>query len=151
MTLEEELKNSTPIPPRTRAVLNILFTASWLDCQMNRDMRKYGLTNPQYNILRILKGSRPNGLSVLDIKSRMIDRSSNVSRLVEKLREQGLVERTPSATDRRMVVVTITIEGLRILDQIQAEVLSNQEGFPDANLSDEEMTQLSVLLDRLRG
>ncbi|MFN7327405.1 MAG: MarR family winged helix-turn-helix transcriptional regulator [Chitinophagales bacterium] len=151
MTLEEELKNSTPIPPRTRAVLNVLFTASWLDCQMNRDMRKYGLTNPQYNILRILKGSRPDGLSVLDIKSRMIDRSSNVSRLVEKLREQGLVVRTPSSADRRMVVVTITDSGLELLDKIQKEVMSNDEGFPGTNLSEEEMQQLSVLLDRLRG
>lgn len=151
MTLEEELKNSTPIPPRTRAVLNILFTASWLDCQMNRDMRIYGLTSPQYNILRILRGSRPNGLSVLDIKSRMIDRSSNVSRLVEKLREQGLVERNPSAQDRRMVVVTITKEGILLLDRIQEEVMSNREGFPEANLSDTEMLQLSDLLDRLRG
>lgn len=151
MTLEEELKNSTPIPPRTRAVLNVLFTASWLDCQMNRDMRKYGLTNPQYNILRILKGSRPDGLSVLDIKSRMIDRSSNVSRLVEKLREQGLVARTPSSADRRMVVVTITDGGLELLDKIQKEVMSNEEGFPGTNLSEEEMQQLSVLLDRLRG
>lgn len=151
MTLEEELKNSTPIPPRTRAVLNVLFTASWLDCQMNRDMRKYGLTNPQYNILRILKGSRPDGLSVLDIKSRMIDRSSNVSRLVEKLREQGLVVRTPSSADRRMVVVTITDSGLELLDKIQKEVMSNEEGFPGTNLSEEEMQQLSVLLDRLRG
>ncbi len=151
MTLEEELKNSTPIPPRTRAVLNVLFTASWLDCQMNRDMRKYGLTSPQYNILRILKGSRPDGLSVLDIKSRMIDRSSNVSRLVEKLREQGLVVRTPSSADRRMVVVTITDSGLELLDKIQKEVMSNEEGFPGTNLSEEEMQQLSVLLDRLRG
>ncbi len=151
MTLEEELKNSTPIPPRTRAVLNVLFTASWLDCQMNRDMRKYGLTNPQYNILRILKGSRPDGLSVLDIKSRMIDRSSNVSRLVEKLREQGLVVRTPSSADRRMVVVTITDSGLELLDKFQKEVMSNDEGFPGTNLSEEEMQQLSVLLDRLRG
>ena len=151
MTLEEELKNSTPIPPRTRAVLNILFTASWLDCQMNRDMRTYGLTSPQYNILRILRGSRPNGLSVLDIKSRMIDRSSNVGRLVEKLREQGLVERNPSAQDRRMVVVTITNEGILLLDRIQEEVMSNREGFPDAKLSDTEMLQLSDLLDRLRG
>jgi DNA-binding MarR family transcriptional regulator len=81
----------------------------------------------------------------------MIDRSSNVSRLVEKLREQGLVERNPSAQDRRMVVVTITNEGILLLDRIQEEVMSNREGFPDAKLSDTEMLQLSDLLDRLRG
>lgn len=151
MTLEQELKNSTPIPPRTRAVLNILFTASWLDCEMSREMRPYGLTNPQYNILRILKGSRPNGLSVLDIKSRMIDRSSNVSRLVEKLREQELVERTPSAEDRRMVVVTITPKGLELLERMQMELMERRNQTIGASLSDAEMLQLSQLLDRLRG
>jgi DNA-binding MarR family transcriptional regulator len=81
----------------------------------------------------------------------MIDRSSNVSRLVEKLREQGLVVRTPSSEDRRMVVVTITDSGLELLDKFQKEVMSNEEGFPGTNLSEEEMQQLSVLLDRLRG
>jgi hypothetical protein len=70
---------------------------------------------------------------------------------VEKLREQGLVERNPSAQDRRMVVVTITNEGILLLDRIQEEVMSNREGFPDAKLSDTEMLQLSDLLDRLRG
>ncbi|MBK8192989.1 MAG: hypothetical protein IPK76_07215 [Lewinellaceae bacterium] len=69
MKLEAELKSSKPLPPRQRAVLNILFTASWLDCFLTRHLRPYGLTGPQYNILRILNGSLPKGLSVLDIKA----------------------------------------------------------------------------------
>lgn len=151
MTLEEELKNSTPIPPRTRAALNILFTASWLDCRMTRNMRPYGLTNPQYNILRILKGSRPNGLSVLDIKSRMIDRSSNVSRLVEKLREQGLADRIQSEDDRRMVAVYITEKGMDLLEQMNKEVFSVPDHTPGAHMSEEELVLLSGLLDKLRS
>lgn len=151
MTLEEELKNSTPIPPRTRAIINVMFTASWLDCRMMRNMRPYGLTNPQYNILRILRGSRPNGLSVLDIKNRMIDRSSNVSRLVEKLREQGWADRVPSAEDRRMVTVFITDAGMALLEKIDEEVFSNPDHIPGAHISEAELLQLSQLLDRLRG
>jgi DNA-binding MarR family transcriptional regulator len=150
MTLEEELKNSKPIAPNARAVLNIIFTASWLDCLMSRSMRPYGLTNPQYNILRILKGSYPRGLSVLDIKSRMLDRSSNVSRLVEKLREQGLAERTPSADDRRMVVVNITEKGLDLLEHIGVDIFDNQGQHPGGKMTEAELVQLGLLLDKIR-
>ena len=150
MTLEEELKNSKPIPPYNRAILNILFTASWMDCMMNRNLRPYGLTQPQYNILRILKGSYPNGLSVLDIKSRMIDRSSNVSRLVEKLREQGFAERTANEDDRRMVVVTITEKGLEMVAEIGELVLGATETLPGQQLTETELTQLAELLDKIR-
>ena len=151
MTLEEEIKNSKPIPPHSRAMLNIIFTASWLDCRMNRNMRRYGLTNPQYNILRILKGSHPNGLSVLDIKSRMLDRSSNVSRLVEKLREQGHVERLQNKDDRRMVTVSISAKGLDLIEQIGLNTFADAGKLPGGNMSEEELTQLANLLDKLRA
>ena len=149
MTLEEELKNSTPIPPQTRAILNILFTASWLDCLMNRSLRDYGLTNPQYNILRILRGS-PQGLSVLDIKSRMIDRSSNVSRLVEKLREQELVERIISNEDRRMVVVSISKKGLEMIDAVGNRMNGDNGKAIGDKMTEQELLDLSLLIDKLR-
>ena len=123
--------------PRQRAMLNILFTASWLDCYLHRMLRPYGLTHPQYNILRILNGSFPNGLSVLDIKSRMIDRSSNVSRLVEKLREHGFVERIPHTGDRRMVVVTISEKGKKLLADIQASGFVDPSKIPGGKLSEQ--------------
>ncbi len=150
MKLEAELKNSKPLAPRQRAALNILFTASWLDCAMTRQLRPYGLTAPQYNILRILNGSYPNGLSVLDIKSRMIDRSSNVSRLVEKLRISGLVERTPHSDDRRMVVVNISQEGKKLLHDIQ-QSQAMEEKLPGHHLSEAEAMELAHLLDKFRG
>jgi len=151
MTLEEEIKNSKPIPPHNRAVLNIIFTASWLDCLMNRNLRRYGLTGPQYNILRILKGSYPSGLSVLDIKSRMLDRSSNVSRLVEKLREQGHVDRLQNKDDRRMVTVSISSKGLALVEQIGQDVFSDGGKLPGGKMPEEELTQLANLLDKLRA
>lgn len=149
MKLEAEIKSIKPMAPRQRALLNILFTASWLDCAMTRQLRPYGLTSPQYNILRILNGSYPNGLSVLDIKSRMLDRSSNVSRLVEKLRIHGLVERVPHSDDRRMVIVTISEAGKKIL----ANILQNdsQDSKPPGhNLSESEAMELAHLLDKFR-
>jgi DNA-binding MarR family transcriptional regulator len=150
MKLEAELKTVRPMQPRQRATLNILFTASWLDCNFSRHLRPYGLTSPQYNILRILNGSFPKGLSVLDIKSRMLDRSSNVSRLVEKLRIAGLVERVPHSEDRRMVIVTISASGKKLLADIDQARFMDGHGTPGSKLSDAEALELAHLLDKFR-
>lgn len=136
--------------PRQRALLNILFTASWLSCQLQRQLRSYNLTLPQYNILRILNGSFPKGLSVLEIKERMIDRSSNVSRLVEKLREHGFLERVADRDDRRMVIVTISEQGKSQLAAIQSNGFSDPEKMPGNKLSESEATELAQLLDKFR-
>ena len=138
MKIEFELKNTKPMPPRQRALVNVLFTASWLDCFLTRGLRPFGLTHPQYNILRILNGSYPKGLSVLDIKSRMIDRSSNVSRLVEKLRQNNLAERVPHSEDRRMVVITISEAGKKLLVDIE-KALFSADGMPVSESSAREV------------
>ena len=150
MKLEAEIKNTKPMLPLNRAVVNILFTASWLDCLIARSLRPHGLTNPQYNILRILNGSYPKGLSVLDIKSRMLDRSSNVSRLVEKLRINGLVERLPHGSDRRMVTVIITESGKKMLQEIDLPTTRNTKDDPGNKMSDAELLELAHLLDKFR-
>lgn len=150
MKLELELKNTKPLQPRQRAALNIMFTASWLDCLLTRQLRPYGLTSPQYNILRILNGSFPKGLSVLDIKSRMIDRSSNVSRLVEKLRLAGWVERVAHTEDRRMVIVTISESGKKLLADIEQANFINGPGAAGNKLSDAEALEMAHLLDKFR-
>jgi DNA-binding MarR family transcriptional regulator len=143
MKLEAEIKSTKPMSPRERAVINLLFTASWLDCRITRILRPYGLTPPQYNILRILNGSYPKGLSVLDIKNRMLDRSSNVSRLVEKLRVAGLLERNQHDGDRRMVTVIISESGRKMLSDINLP-------HPGGTMTEAELLELSHLLDRLR-
>lgn len=150
MKLEAELKSTKPMMPHQRATLNIMFTASWLDCLMTRHLRPYGLTNPQYNILRILNGSAPKGLSVLDIKGRMLDRSSNVSRLVEKLRQRGLVERVSHTCDRRMVVVSISETGKQMLADINMDTFHKGAKSVGGALSEHEAMELADLLDRFR-
>lgn len=149
MKLEKAIKSTKPMPPHQRALLNILFTASWHECQFMRLLRPYGLTPPQYNILRILNGSVPKSLSVLEIKSRMLDRSSNVSRLVEKLRLAGHVERAASAVDRRMVEVTISEAGKKLLAQINAE-METPANTPGLALTESEANLLADLLDKFR-
>ncbi|MFN0213696.1 MAG: MarR family winged helix-turn-helix transcriptional regulator [Saprospiraceae bacterium] len=150
MKLEMELKSTKPMPPRQKVVLNILFTASWLDCTITRQLRPFGLTSPQYNILRILKGSAPKGLSVLDIKSRMLDRSSNVSRLVEKLRLSNHVERVAHRKDRRMVVVTISELGNKLLADIEKAGFMDSGSPGGSKLSESETLELAHLLDKFR-
>ena len=150
MKLEMELKSTKPLAVRQRVLLNILFTASWLDCAITRQLRPYGLTAPQYNILRILNGSLPKGLSVLDIKSRMIDRSSNVSRLVEKLRLSGHIERVPHGKDRRMVVITISEAGKKLLAEIEQARFMEGSGTAGGKLSEAEALELAHLLDKFR-
>jgi len=150
MKIEAEIKSSKPMQPRQRAVLNIMFTASWLDCLISRSLRPYGLTGPQYNILRILNGSYPKGLSVLDIKSRMLDRSSNVSRLVEKLRISGHVDRLPHGSDRRMVVVSISELGKKTLNEIELPTARKSKDDPGNKMSDAELLELAHLLDKFR-
>lgn len=150
MKLEQEIKSTKPMPPRQRAVLNILFTASWLDCTLQRSLKRYKISNQQYNILRILNGSLPKGLTLLDIKSRMLDRSSNVSRLVEKLRTAGLLERVQCAEDRRSVICTISEKGKQLLTEIEPVGSMNSPDQPGQALTEEEMILLGELLDRFR-
>ncbi len=150
MHLEAELKSTKPLPPHQRALLNILFTASWLDCYLQRCLRPFGITHPQYNILRILNGSYPKGLSVLDIKGRMIDRSSNVSRLVEKLHKNNYVERTVHPRDRRITLVTISMAGKNLLERIQESGFTDPKQMPGKHLSELEARELAELLDKFR-
>ncbi len=150
MQLEKELKSSKPLPPHQRALLNILFTASWLDCYLQRCLRPFGITHPQYNILRILKGSHPKSLSVLDIKSRMIDRNSNVSRLVEKLYRQGYVERVKHSKDRRVTMITISAAGRHLLEVIHATGFADPKQMPGHLLTEAEARELADLLDKFR-
>jgi DNA-binding MarR family transcriptional regulator len=150
MKLEDEIKNSKPIPLRQRTLLNILFTASWLDTLLSRRLKKYGITHQQYNVLRILNGSVPQGLTVIDIKSRMVDRASNVSRLVEKLRLQNLIERVVHCDDRRKVSVTITPNGVQMLANIADDRHMSEETAPGMNLDAQEAEELNRLLEKFR-
>lgn len=147
-TIEQEIKTSRFASERHKAIVNVLFTAGWIDTKMHHELKQFGISHQQYNILRILRGQEKT-ISIIDIKSRMIDRMSNVSRLVEKLRQKGLVERTEDPEDRRKVEVSITTKGLFILEQMdQKQVMHNN--FPN-QITEEEAQQLNLILDKMRA
>jgi len=130
---------------RVKALINILYTANWITAQQNEFFKPFGLSPQQYNILRILRGAG-EPLNVQAIKERMIDRSPNATRLMDKLCAKQLIERLPSEDDRRVVKIKITQAGLNLIAAIPKDF--NQKVFK--NLSDMEAKELSDLLDKLR-
>ncbi|MGC1205242.1 MAG: MarR family transcriptional regulator [Flavobacteriaceae bacterium] len=130
---------------RIKALLNIIYTANWITSHQNEFFKSFGISPQQYNILRILKGAG-EPLNVQVIKDRMLERSPNATRLMDKLCAKKYIERCPSEHDRRVVKIAITKEGKTFLDSIPNNF--NKELLK--SLSEEEAEQLSNLLDKMR-
>ncbi|SFZ91748.1 DNA-binding transcriptional regulator, MarR family [Flaviramulus basaltis] len=130
---------------RVKALLNILYTANWISSSQNEFFKVYGISPQQYNILRILNGAK-EPLNVQVIKDRMIERSPNATRLMDKLYSKEYIERLPCKHDRRVVKISITTKGKDLLESIPNSL--NNELFK--NLNEQEAEQLSNLLDKMR-
>ncbi len=130
---------------KVKALINIIYTAGWINSQQNEFFKPYGISPQQFNILRILKGAgKP--LKVQVIKERMIERSPNATRLMDKLSAKELIERIPCPEDRRVVHISITKGGLKLLQDISKNLKTDLL----ENLSLKEAKQLSDLLDKIR-
>jgi len=132
-----------------RAVVNIIYTYNWMTEKTKEIFAEADITQQQFNILRILRGSLPNPLSTLQIRERMLDKMSDTSRIVDRLIAKGLVKKGTCKTDRRLVDVIITDKGKKVLEKLDArqDEMDNVIG----NLSKKEAVILSELLDKLRG
>lgn len=148
-SIEQEIMQTKFRNERHKAIINVVYTGNWLTAQHTKFLKKFDLTEQQFNILRILRGQRPKPSSINLLRERMLDKMSDVSRLVERLRKQGLVERKISAKDRRAVEVVITKEGLLVLTKIDRK--AHEIDATAATLTDEELQILNSLLDKLRG
>jgi len=150
MKIEDEIKQSKKFKSEfQRLAININFTSSWLYRTHSQFLKKYGISPEQFNVLRILRGQHPNCANNQLISSRMVDKSSNCSRIVEKLKQKELVERIENKTDRRHVDISITKKGLDLLSQIDTK--SDEMEFLKGNITSEEAKQISDLLDKMRG
>ena len=119
MKIEEEIKQEKQFADEyEKGVVNILYTSSWLYNLNATRLKEYDVTPEQFNVLRILRGSYPKPMMLNDISGRMLDKSSNATRLVEKLRQKGLVKREICPANRRQVDIIITEAGLGILTAI---------------------------------
>lgn len=130
---------------KMKAMLNILYTANWINSYQNSFFKPFKISSQQYNILRILKGADQH-LKVQTIKQRMIERSPNTTRLMDKLHTKNLIDRIPCLEDRRVVFIKITKDGLKLLEEISKAEMKDVL----KNLSDEEASLLSDLLDKIR-
>jgi len=149
MGLEQDLKQERFDNVYEKMVVNILFTGSWLTNLNASRLKPFGLTPEQYNVLRILRGSHPKPMMLADITSRMIDRNSNATRLVEKLKSKGFVNREICETNRRQVDISVTESGLAVLTRIDEGLdawLENLNAIPQS-----EVEMLNAMLDKLRG
>lgn len=150
MSLEEDIKQEKGFRnEHQKALVNILYTDGWLRGSLRELLHPHDLTNQQYNVLRILRGSHPLPLSTSAIRERMLDKMSDASRIVDRLCKKGLTERNTCSLDKRLVDVLITDKGLELLALIDGK----EQGFERilANLSEEEAKALNTLLDKARG
>jgi DNA-binding MarR family transcriptional regulator len=149
MRLEEEIKQKKFRSEFQKLGVNIIFTHGWLNKLQRKIFNKFELTSTQFNILRILRGQYPNPVSVNLLKDRMLDKRSDASRLVERLRSKGFVERSISKEDRRRADVLISKEGLKLLKKL--DKLSDEFDKMLKNLTVKEAKTVNNLLDKLRG
>ncbi len=147
MKFEKEIQQDKFRSAKQKATLNLLFTSNWLTNKHKEFFKEFGLTPQQYNVLRILRGQFPKSISTSDIKTRMLDKNSDASRIVDRLTIKGWVHKTISPTDRRLVDVLISSDGLKLLEKMDS--LTDQLDHT-IGLTEKEAHQLSNLLDKAR-
>lgn len=148
MKIEDEIKQQRFVSPNQKAVINLLYTTNWLITKQKDIFKSYNVTLQQFNIMRILRGQHPKTISATEIKGRMLDKNSDVSRLLDRMIAKGLVVKNTSISDKRAADVALTEQGLALLsdmDKVQQKLDSI------LGLSESDALQLSDLLDKARG
>lgn len=149
MKIEEAIQQQKFSSVYQKMVINILYTASWLEDGNAKIMRDKKLSISQFNVLRILRGSHPKPRTGQDIQGRMINKRSDVTRLVERLRKMELVTRDVCPENRRKVDIKITEGGLNLLSELDPIIEESAQEFK--KLNEQEAEQLSNFLDKLRS
>lgn len=140
----EEFKNEWH-----KTTVNLIFTNNWLTSHLEQRANKKQITLTQFNVLRILRGQYPKAASNSLLKERMINNTPDISRLVERMVDKGLISKSQNTKDKRSVDLKITKKGLQLLLEIEDEMMMTD--LLSSNLSAEEASLLSDLLDKFRG
>lgn len=147
-SIDEEL-NSKFANEKQRLMVNLFYTTGWIRKHVTEFLEPFGISSPQFNILRILRG-HGDWLAMSVVKERMIEKSPNTTRLADKLLNKGLIERERSAEDRRVVYIKITKAGLKLLKQIDDTEDPLMEGVMQ-RLTKKDARAVSDILDKIRG
>ncbi|HSU50784.1 MAG TPA: MarR family transcriptional regulator [Segetibacter sp.] len=148
MKLEKAIQSEKFASQKHKAGLNILYTAWWLKTLISQELKTLGLTHEQFNVLRILKGKHPEKMCVKDIGVRMIERNSNVPRIIDRLVAKKFVERSTSEMDKRETVITLTPDGMDILEK--AIVVVDKIFANTVIIEEAEAETLNSLLENMR-
>jgi DNA-binding MarR family transcriptional regulator len=149
MKIEDEIKQQAFKSEFQKAGVNLIYTYFWMKERISQNLKEHDITMQQYNVLRILNGQYPKAVTTSTIRERMMDKMSDASRLVERLKVQGLVDKCVNSHDRRLVSVVISEKGRSIINTIIAkqDVVENTLG----GLSEAEARTLNTLLNKMRG
>src|SRR5258708_23607153 len=120
--LKRRIKQARFENPQQEALLNLVIAGNYIREQLERAVGEHGITLPQYNVLRILRGVFPEGHPRCEIATRMLDRAPDVTRIIDRLEEKNLVERDRAGKDRRHSLARITRAGLRLLEAMEATI-----------------------------
>jgi DNA-binding MarR family transcriptional regulator len=146
--IEEEIKTRGFRNEYHKLHVNVVFSAWWLKSRLSASLKPFDLTPEQFNVMRIVRGQKEE-LCVKDITSRMLERNSNTTRIIDKLEAKGLVRRETSSNDRRAIRIHMTEKGAALLSAIDADWDSRDP--VTLPLSEPEAKTLNNLLDRMRG
>lgn len=150
MKIEEALKINSALDLSSKTLINMQYTSRLLEEKFAALLKEHGLSTPQFNVLRILRGQKGKPASLACIQERMVDRSSNTTRLVDKLIAKGMVERRICPANRRKVEIEIAKPGLDLLKKL--DPLTKKSNAKNAsNLTEDELLTLNNLLDKLRN
>lgn len=147
--IEEEIKQKSFKNEHVKAHVNLMFTFHHINNKVSKAIKDYKLTNQQYNVLRILRGSYPDFKRVGDVKAVMIDKNPDLTRLIDRLLAKELVTRQNCDQDRRQVNVKITEKGLELLKEIDVEMAKWESELE--TITEEEAKELNRILDKWRG
>ena len=150
MRIEEIIKPTFPMAQEKKALLNVMYTQNVIADQFNELLKPFDLSAEQFNVLRILRGQKGNAVNMSTIQERMIAKTSNTTRLVDKLLLKELVLREICPQNRRKMEITITPKGMELLKQLDPLVEAHEKKFGN-NLSEKELAQLNTLLEKFRN
>ena len=147
MSLEQDINQARFRSEHQKSIINLIYTYNWMNEKMKTFFEKFDITSQQFNILRILRGAgKP--LSTLQIRQRMLDKMSDTSRIVDRLIVKGLVKKITCKFDKRLVDISITDKGKKLLEK--ADKYETEMDAVFGNLSETEVKTLNKLLDKIR-
>lgn len=149
MKLEDAIRSNRFVDEKHKATINVLYTSYWLKNSFSSAIKTEDITMEQYNVLRILKGKHPEQMCVKDIGSRMIEKSSNVPRIIDRLVNKKLAKRTPSKIDKRETLVSLTDKGITVLQKASELIMQLTNDI--TGMDEQDARTLNDLLEKMRA